>query len=395
MGGSVEAVEQLKEAARSQTGLSDFGDDSYEEGLERLVNSLRTEAKMSEVGEMVIPIIITGLLAQRLHVEDWYARHPEIEDTPLIAPLIGLSLPRTGSTALSALLAEDPNARYLHVWESSEPCPPPSTVTESPDPRLVRAIENDQMQAEAMPRVKDLVPSEPDGPMECQYLMGLDFKTHFLQAFVDIPSYSTWFLYDADLTSTYEYERRVLKLLAWGQPERPWRLKCPSHLPFIDDLDQVFPDAHYVMTHRDPTQVMVSVADLYEEFHKVYSSEYDPTYLADLNIEHWSVGMERTMAFRKNPEMNDRFYDIAFLDMQADPIGEVRGLYDWLGEPVVPAFEAGMEDWWKRSNENRTKTVSPPPEYFGMNLDEVAPKFADYNAKTQEWLARQGESRMK
>ena len=93
--------------------------------------------------------------------------------------------------------------------------------------------------------------------------MALDFKAHYFQAFAYVPSYSDWLL-DADLTSTYRYERRALKLLQWGSPTRPWRLKCPSHLLWLDHLDEVFPDARFVMTHRDPTEVMVSVADLGE-----------------------------------------------------------------------------------------------------------------------------------
>ena len=104
--------------AREQTGLEDFGDDSFRDGLERLCHALQTEAKLNAVGEMALPQLIGKLLANRLKIEDWYARHPEIDDEQIVAPLIGLGLPRTGSTALSCLLAEDPNARSLLVWEA-------------------------------------------------------------------------------------------------------------------------------------------------------------------------------------------------------------------------------------------------------------------------------------
>ena len=117
----------------SRPGLSDFGDDSFREGLDRLVHSIETEATLNELGQVALPFLITRLLTTRLQVEDWYRRHPEIDDEPIDAPLIGLGLPRTGSTALSFLLAEDPAARSLRLWESNQPCPPPSTV-EPPDP---------------------------------------------------------------------------------------------------------------------------------------------------------------------------------------------------------------------------------------------------------------------
>jgi hypothetical protein len=128
-------LNEIKDAAVERTGLDQFGDDSFEEGLAILVASLRDEARLNARGEAFIYGRITGYLGQRLHVEDWYRRHPEIGDESIVAPVIGLGLPRTGSTALSMLLAQDPAVRYLRRWESSQPCPPPSTVR-GVDPRI-------------------------------------------------------------------------------------------------------------------------------------------------------------------------------------------------------------------------------------------------------------------
>lgn len=125
----------LKDEAVRQTGLADFGSDSFNEGLAVLLKSLERQARLNARGEAFVYGRITGYLAQRLQVEDWYRRHPEIDDVPIVAPLIGLGLPRTGSTALSMLWSQDPDIRYLRRWESSQPCPPPSTVV-GVDPRV-------------------------------------------------------------------------------------------------------------------------------------------------------------------------------------------------------------------------------------------------------------------
>src|SRR5205814_451748 len=162
----------------------------------------------------------------------WYRRHPEIDDVAIVAPLFGLGLPRTGSTALSFLLAQDPNIRYLRQWESSQPCPPPSTVV-GPDPRIQRAM------------------GEKAGT-----------RDHVL-----------------------------------------------------------------------------SVADVYADIAGVFTDHLDRHYLGRLNVEHWSVAMSRALTFRDRGA-DHRFYDIDFRAMQADPIGEVRGLYAWLGEPVTEEFES-------------------------------------------------------
>src|SRR5687768_13445834 len=175
-------AETLMGAATAQTGLSDFGEGSFREGLDRLVDSIETEATLNELGQVALPFLLTRLLTTRLQVEDWYRRHPEIDDEPIVAPLIGLGLPRTGSTALSFLLAEDPAARSLRLWESNQPCPPPSTV-EPPDPRIADAQGGLAIQQQMNPRLAALVPSEATGPMECQELMALDFRAHYFSAF--------------------------------------------------------------------------------------------------------------------------------------------------------------------------------------------------------------------
>ena len=101
----------LLAAARRRTGFDDFGEDSFREGLEVLVRAIGDEARLNAVGEGFLYPGVVGHLVQRLQIEDWYRRHPEIHDVPLVAPLIGLGLPRTGSTALTSLVAQDPRAR--------------------------------------------------------------------------------------------------------------------------------------------------------------------------------------------------------------------------------------------------------------------------------------------
>lgn len=378
-------VEALLATAVEEAGLDDFGDDSFREGLERLVDSVNAEATLNELGTVVLPMLVGRLLRSRLEIEDWYRRHPDIADEAVTAPLIGLGLPRTGSTALSFLLAEDPAARSLRLWESGQPCPPPSTVA-PPDPRIAATEANMAIQDEMNPRLAALVPSSPTGPMECQELMALDFRAHYFPAFAHVPSYSEWLL-DADLTSTYRYEQRALKLLQWGEPTRPWRLKCPSHLLWLDALDAVFPDARFVMTHRDPTDVMVSVADVYQEVGNQFSDDLDLRYLGRLNVDQWTTAMERLLEFR-DAGRDHRFFDIDFRAVQADPLGEVGRLYDWLGEPVTPEFEAGMARWWADNAEHREENVHPDPSVFGLDLDEVRARFATYTARMHDWTGR-------
>ena len=118
-------VKDLIDAARSRSGLDDFGSDSFREGLARLVDSINAESKLNELGRLAAPEMIIAQLISRLEVEHWYRKHPEIDDEQIIAPLFGVGLPRTGSTALGFMLAQDPDNRSLRMWEADKPCPPP------------------------------------------------------------------------------------------------------------------------------------------------------------------------------------------------------------------------------------------------------------------------------
>jgi hypothetical protein len=379
-------VDELLAVARATTGLDDFGEDSFRAGLTRVVRALDDEARLPGAGRAVVEGRIVALLAQRLQIEDWYRRHPEIDDEPIDAPLIGVTIPRTGSTALSFLLAEDPHARSLRTWEAYEPCPPPSTVP-APDPRIERARAAMEGSSREPSRTAKLVPSSATGPMETQFLLALNFTAFLFQGFAEIPSYTNWLIHDADLVPSFEYQRRTLKLLQWGRPRLPWRLKCPTNSLFIAALDEVFPDAQYVMTHRDPTEVVVSCAHLYAEVGRRYRDDVDLRYLGAMNVELLVESVDRTLAFRDRGA-DHRFYDIDSRALQQDPIGEVRGLYAWLGQPVTDEFEAGMARWWRENAQDREPNVHPDAAAFGIDLDELRPRLADYTARVARWTAR-------
>lgn len=365
--------------ASAETGLSDFGDDSFREGLDILVRSFAGEAHLNATGEAVVYPRLVRSLCQRLQVEDWYRLHPEIDEVEVRSPVFGIGLPRTGSTALSCLLAQDPNRRYIRRWESTAPCPPPSTVI-GDDPRIERALDE---QVGSRSHVPD---DGPNGPMECLDIMGLDFRTHIYLAFGHIPSYSDWLL-DTDLESTYRYERRVLKMLSWGMTNKPWHLKSPMHALYIPDIVEAFPDVRFVMTHRDPTDVLLSLAELYRDVFATFTDDVDCGYIGRTNVHVWSTAMDRVIAHRA-AHGDDRFYDIDFRAMQVDPIREVRRLYSWLDEPVTDEFAEGMQAWWQHSQESREPSVRAEPAVFELDLEAIRPRFADYTAHVERWVDR-------
>jgi len=155
---------------------------------------------------------------------------------------------------------------------------------------------------------------------------------------------------------------------------------------WVGDLLSVFPDARFVMTHRDPTDVLASVCDVYADIGGTFSDEVDRDYVGRVNIEQWSLGISRVLQLREGPA-NERFYDIDFRAMQRDPIGEVRGLYEWLGQPVSEVFEQRMLSWWEANAATREPSSHSSLSDYGLDAAEVRSAFADYVERAQEWTS--------
>src|SRR3546814_5021454 len=76
---------------------------------------------------------------------------------------------------------------------------------------------------------------------------------------LQVPRYAAH-LEKQDLTSTFEWQKRILKLLQSRYKKKHWLMKSPSHLPHLRKLLSVFPDMRIIFTHRDPLASADSVA---------------------------------------------------------------------------------------------------------------------------------------
>ncbi len=370
-------ADELIAQARERTGLHDLGPESFYEGLVVLLKGVEQAGTFNELGTAVIPDQAIGYLVTRLEIEDWYRRHPEIDEQAISPPLFGLGLPRTGSTALSYLQAEDPATRSLRTWETNSPTPPPDPATEDTDPRIAEAAVAISMIDEMAPKFKTMLPRSPTGPNECLQLMSLDFRSSMFIAMGDNRAYQEWFA-SCDMVSTYQYHLRVLKLLQWKYPPRPWRLKSPAHMHSLDALLEVYPEARFVMTHRDIAQVIPSVVSLLDATSEMLRTGPVAADFAEREAGFWERAMRKTLAYRDYGN-EDRFFDISFSDMRTDPVAEMRKLYAWMGDELTDEVEARMATWWSTNPRDKQGVHEYHPEQYGIDLDELRQQFAFYN----------------
>jgi hypothetical protein len=370
--------DELEDEARRQTGLDDFGDSAHREGLERLTASMNEEADLTEVGEIVQQVRLVMLLSSRLRIEETYRHHPEIEREEVVGPVFVIGLPRTGTTALSQLVAADPQFRSLRLWESSSPCPPPEEATQHSDPRIAETEAGLAMMHEMYPLMASMHHEEATTPTECQDLMGMTFRTVHFDGMARVPGYMDW-VTECDMRVTYEYHRRVLRLLQWHCPPRLWHLKTPVHMFALDALIETYPGAKFLWSHRDPAAVLGSVCSLIQYIRGWSSDRDDASELGAEQLDRWALGVSRAMDFRDRMG-DDRFADVAFADLQRDPIAALAPAYEQIGLEFTDATEQAVRTWAGGHEPGAHGRHSYELTDFGLDADRVRDRFASYLA---------------
>lgn len=365
----------LERAAVEATGLDDFGDPGYREGLTVLVGALDAEAQLSPVGEMALTAQITAALSNRLRVVDWRRRHPEVGATRVEAPLVVLGLPRTGTTLLGGLLACDPTHRPLYRWEANDCIPPPEADALTTDPRVEATRHGSQVLDSLNPGFKAIHHEEADDPTECVTVLGQHFTSLLWETLANVGSYGEWLL-RADQRTAYRYHHDVLEVLQSRAPGR-WSLKSPHHGLALDALLAEYPDARVVITHRDPVPVIGSLCSLIRSLSGTFSDADHTAYIAT----HWPAIAEeivtRTDAVRQTHSQRG-FLDVAYRDLLNDPIETVRAIYVWDDHELHPDTEAEMRAYLASHAQARFGRHTYALDDFGLRAGAVRERFADY-----------------
>jgi len=364
--------------AVEQTGLEDFGGESFREGLELLTESLSADAALTELGEEILRLRLRMLLANRLRVEDVHVRHPAVADQVVEGPLVIIGLPRTGTTALSQLVSTDPQIRSLRLWESTDPVPPPESATEHSDPRIAEAARGLEAMYEAFPRMKAMYFQTATGATECQDLLGMEFRTAHFDGMAHVPRYTDWVV-NCDMSPAYRYHRRVLQLLQWHCPPRLWHLKTPVHMLALGPLVDAYPDARFLWTHRDPADVLGSVCSLIAYTRSWVSDQVDFD-LGQRQVELWAEALSRAMAFREDVG-EGCFADIEFGGLNADPVGTVGRAYRQLGLELGDEARRRMAHWAAENPRGSHGAHEYALDEFGINPEAVRDRFAFYTER--------------
>jgi hypothetical protein len=289
--------DRLLEAARRRTGLGDFGEPSFREGLERLVDGFEREAALTTLGRVVARRDLLRLLEGRLRLEAALRAEPAIERSEIRAPIFLLGLPRTGTSILHELLAQDPANRVPTSWEVMHPWPAPEAASFESDPRIA-AVERQLAGVERLiPGFQAVHRMGATLPQECVAITAHEFASILFTTTHRVPAYQRW-LESLDHRGLYRAHRRWLQYFQWRVPRERWVLKSPGHLWTLDALLAVHPDARIVQTHRDPLRVVASLVSLTALLRSLASDAVDPREIAREWAPRLAEGLDASMRAR-------------------------------------------------------------------------------------------------
>jgi hypothetical protein len=348
------------------------------EALAALTSSLEEEASLSPFGRVAARWDLTRMLSTLLILADVERKDPGILTRRLAPPIFIAGLPRSGTTFLQGLLAEDPANRTPRMWEAIYPYPTHRAAGFGAGRRKVQLELG--IFAGLTPGIRDVQPMGADSPQECTEFMSHVFRSPRFDAVYRAPSYRAW-LDGSGNDDAYRFYGRFLRhLQGQGEPARRWVLKSPDHVFSADALGRVFPDALLVFVHRDPGHVLASVARLTELLRAPFTHALDRLEIGRKVADYWQGGMERMVALADDPAfpLRSRLAHVQYRSLVADPVGAISQIYDTFGLELTPEARAAMAAKVSRVERGGYGVNRYRPEEFGIDPERERERASVY-----------------
>jgi hypothetical protein len=377
-------ADRLISRAQKSTGLSDWGNESFRPGLGRLTEALNSQARLSQVGRIAAYWNLLDHLCVRLRLIDYRARRPEVAAQRIEKPLFILGLPRTGTTILHELIAQDPRFRAPASWEVSRPVPPPTRQSYESDRRIASVDRLLALLEKLSPGFQVIHAIGARLPQECVYILASSFVSEQFGYMYNVPEYRDWVM-DQDMTASYDWHARFLQHLQVDFSCERWVLKTPAHLAHLKYLLAQYPDASIVWTHRRPLDAIASFSSLAYTLRRGFSSCVDPVATGEYESQHFSRMALRGMADRDALD-NGQFIDVGFDAICADPIAVISTIYSRLDLVLTHETQARMRDYLRRRPRGLYGEHQYSAEAFGLDALQQQQQYGAYLSRYADFL---------
>ena len=317
----------------------------------------------------------------RIAGQKWLADYPEIGDEVIEAPVFLCGLPRSGTTYFQYLFDRDRRFRLVRTWQSLMPLPPPGFDPQSVFER--KAMEENRRAALRPKLIENFAALhllDAGGPDECHAFLEHSGAAAGFYNVYDVPGYFAYLMAQADLAAAYRVHKRQLQLLQWRLPKQSWALKYPNHIIAMDAIFDVYPDARFAITHRDPLQVLASIAKMSLALRTARYDRVDPHRVGRQMLDFIDRHIQRLMAFDAGPN-GDRAVHVDYYALVADPGGTMGKVHGALGLTSPDDIINEITGWRRENPKNARGENDYALAQFGLSEGEVEERFAAYRQR--------------
>ena len=367
----IDADDLVERAAASVGGMpaGDLGDAHWRERFDALVAALDA-SPMHVVGRLMTKQQLLRSLRSRLLLTAAVDADPEIGAEAVAAPVFITGGARSGTSILFELLALHPDLRAPTAAEALHPVPLPDD--RAADPKLLGECE-EELKADVQPEFQALHESRSDLPVECPTLTQGSFCGFYWRMIAPMEGWHP------NPAVTYDYERRVLRMLQHGAGPTRWVLKAPAHIQVLPILFGAFPDAWVIQTHRDPARTMPSSASIATMIRWMRTDDVDVALTARLVSAIFTHALNNSVDLRRSGAVPDeRFVDIHYSGLIADPVATLGAACEQLGLAFTDAYATAVENYLAAKPKGKFGEHRYRPEDWGFTADGLRAAAAPY-----------------
>ena len=351
--------------------------DAARSGLEALCRDAKEAANLSALGRYRLQVVLRDIAINRLSIEKALAENPSLTEAPIKQPIFILGLPRSGTTILFNLLAQDPAHRSPRTWEVDYPVPAATEADYVDNPRIRKSQAVISAFHRLAPSFNGIHPQGACLAEEDQRILGMNFTGCGFQHFVYAPAHQRW-QFEHDKTESIRWHKRYLQFLETHCRKPRWLLKSPDDQLYLKAIFDVYPDALIIHTHRHPAEAIPSVGSLTYTVRRLFAQECNPHHVGIDQMNFWGEILNRCVRDRDQLGVEDQVIDVAFEDLLRDPLAIVRSIYARFGlalqRDVVDRMQRFLDDNQRHSHGVHQYTL----EQFGLDKAMIDERFGAY-----------------
>jgi hypothetical protein len=364
-----ELIAQAERRARRQ-----FRDRDFEPAMRMFLDSCEDEAALSVFGRVSLRWDALRLLGSVLRLERAEEEDPAITQAGVEAPIFITGLPRSGTTFLQTLLAQDPRNLTPLSWQTMQPYP------DARDRLRDRRAQRTEWELRAFrrisPEVEGLHPLAADTPQECTEITAHVFQSLRFDTTYWVPSYLAW-LEERGHTAAFRFHKRFLQHLQAQSGPGNWVLKCPDHVFTLEAILEVYPDARFVFVHRHPAAVLASVAKLTEALRAPFTRRLDKVAIGAEVSGRWRLGSEKILGAEAVLPAG-RVLHLHYDEITRQPLVALDKLYRYFGMPFDETARARIAGFVAHRPRGGYEVNRYEPAEFGLDDGWVNEQFAPY-----------------